>query len=471
MPSYESNIKQFILFRLFYNARFYYPIITVLYLDYGLTLEQFAILNMVWSLTIVLAEVPSGALADLLGRRRLVVFAACLTVIEMTLLAFAPMGDSPYLFLIFFINRLCSGLSQAASSGADEALAYDSLKALGREQEWPTILARVTKLSSVMFFIVMIMGGLVYDPAVVNGLLGVINPAWSLSREWIIRLPVLLTLGSAILTLMTAFRFVEVHDSAEQVEALKSQAPATPQSWRHLLSQPFQKVGSVAEWIFKHPMVLCVILGAMILDSVARQFVLLSSEYWRVIGIPVAWFGFIGAGMAVLGFVNARLSTHLLKHYRPATNFAIMAVGLLVGLVLVCFAFPYVSVLFAATAFLTIGMVQFQSSYYINRLADSKQRATVLSFKGLALNLGLAMSNLIYTGYIAWARTLQDGQLSAEEVEALAFIDSLTLFPLYLVVLYLLLAIYVGRLIRKKLLCFDDMCERLSQAGEYKLVS
>ena len=135
----EGNIRRFIIFRLFYTARFYYPIFTILFLDYGLTLEQFAILNMVWAVSIVLAEVPSGALADIVGRKRLLIFAALLMVMEMALIVFAPIGASSLLFLMFLGNRICSGLSEAAASGADEALAYDSLKALGREDEWAQV--------------------------------------------------------------------------------------------------------------------------------------------------------------------------------------------------------------------------------------------------------------------------------------------------------------------------------------------
>ncbi|MFT7293048.1 MAG: hypothetical protein ACI87Q_000894, partial [Pseudohongiellaceae bacterium] len=56
----EGNLRRFIVFRLLYTARFYYPVFTILFLDYGLSLEQFAILNLVWALTIVFAEVPSG---------------------------------------------------------------------------------------------------------------------------------------------------------------------------------------------------------------------------------------------------------------------------------------------------------------------------------------------------------------------------------------------------------------------------
>ena len=65
------NVRLFIAFRVFFNARFYYPVFTILFLDFGLSLEQFALLNAAWASAIVLLEVPSGALADTFGRRNL----------------------------------------------------------------------------------------------------------------------------------------------------------------------------------------------------------------------------------------------------------------------------------------------------------------------------------------------------------------------------------------------------------------
>ncbi|MGD8213114.1 MAG: hypothetical protein PVF32_24840, partial [Desulfobacterales bacterium] len=67
------NVRLFIAFRVCFNARFYYPVFTILFLDFGLTLEQFALLNAAWAASIVLLEVPSGALADTIGRRNLLV--------------------------------------------------------------------------------------------------------------------------------------------------------------------------------------------------------------------------------------------------------------------------------------------------------------------------------------------------------------------------------------------------------------
>lgn len=69
--------------------------------NYGLTLEQFSLLNTVWAFTIVLAEVPSGALADLIGRKRLLVTTSLLMIAEMLVLGFVPLGNSSLIFIAF----------------------------------------------------------------------------------------------------------------------------------------------------------------------------------------------------------------------------------------------------------------------------------------------------------------------------------------------------------------------------------
>ena len=52
---------------------------------------------------------------------------------------------------------------EAAVSGADEALAYDSLKAAGLEGEWGKVLERVQRVTSLAFFFTMLIGAAVYD--------------------------------------------------------------------------------------------------------------------------------------------------------------------------------------------------------------------------------------------------------------------------------------------------------------------
>ena len=439
----ERNLRSFIIFRLFYSARFYYPVFTVLFLDYGLTLEQFAILNIVWALTIVLAEVPSGALADIVGRKRLVVFAAIMMVLELSLIVFSPIGASSLLFPLFLANRICSGLSEAAASGADEALAYDSLKALGREDDWSRILQRTTQVVSIGFFITMILGAFAYDPNIVNGLLAAIDSQWTLSNNLIIRLPVILTLITSFIVLVTALGFHDI--DVEGDESSDSQKPSEKS-----LLDPFRKIVVAGKWTINHRFVLFVILAALALDSVGRQFVVLASEYYRVIDIPVSWFGFIGAGMSLVGIVNAIFSRYLVTNHSPLFNFLTLSSLLMAGLIGLGFAIPYYGVIFAVGAFAMMGMVQFQSSYYINKEVDSAHRATVLSFKGLALNLGLGFASLLYTGYVALLRTQQEGIVPEAELRDVIFLDALRGFPTYFLALFLIVLL-LGRALIKPL--------------------
>ena len=104
------------LFTVFYNARAYYPVLAILFLDLGLTLDQFVLLNLIWAATIFLFEVPSGALADTIGRKKLLVFAAGLMVVEMLCLLLAPRGGGALLVGLCVMNRICSGLSEACAS-------------------------------------------------------------------------------------------------------------------------------------------------------------------------------------------------------------------------------------------------------------------------------------------------------------------------------------------------------------------
>ncbi len=95
-----------------------------------------------------------------------------------------------------------------------------------------------------------------------------------------------------------------------------------------------------------------------------------------------------------------------------------------------------------------MGMVQFQSSYYINKEVDSAHRATILSFKGLALNLGLGFASLMYTVYVATLRAQQEGVMLETEIRDVIFISALRGFPVYFLLLFMILLL-LGRVYLK----------------------
>ncbi len=140
-PFKGRNARLFVVFTTLYNARAYYPVLAVLFTDLGLRLEQYLLLNAVWAAAIFLFEVPSGALADTIGRKRLLMFSAVLMVLEMSVLLFAPKDGGILLFALCLLNRFLSGTSEAAASGADEAIVYESLPEKNRESAWDQVMA------------------------------------------------------------------------------------------------------------------------------------------------------------------------------------------------------------------------------------------------------------------------------------------------------------------------------------------
>lgn len=381
----DRNIPRFIAFRVLFNARWYYPVLAILFLDFGLTLEQYALLNVAWAVSIVCLEVPSGALADQLGRRRIVVLAAGLMVLEMCLFAFAPRG-SGWLFPMLLLNRLLSGAAEACASGADESLAYDSLREDGRESEWPSVLARLMRWQSAAFFVAMLLGAALYDPALVQRTLRFVGWHAHITRETTMRWPLYLTLGNALLAFFVTLELREprVHASA---------GPATiGTAWRQTLA--------AGRWILRTPMVLLVILAGLSIDSVIRLFLTIGSNYYRLIALPEASFGAIGSAFAVLGFFTATWAQSLVKKRAMLTNLALPAGLAFVGLCLAAPFWPRWGVLAVIPLGIAMSLLQFFLSHYLNALVtDSSRRATILSFKGLSFNLAYGAVGLLFAGF------------------------------------------------------------------------
>ena len=293
------NIPLFIAFRLLFNARFYYPIFAVLQLDYGLTMAQFAILNAIWAVSIVLLEVPSGALADKLGRRPMIIIAAVLMILEMSLIAFVPFGNANLIFWVWVLNRILSGAAEASASGADEALAYDSLPEGEQEAQWPKVLARLMTLSSCAFVVAMLIGGAVYDHSFLNNLLGT-----NFAKETAIRFPIYLTLISALIALPISLLMKEPVTQSEDL--------ASDSLWTSI-----HKTGG---WIIGTPIVFALILAALVHDTLVRLFLTMNSEYYRLIDLPESSFGIIGASFAAMGILMPRLARRMVEKGRLATN-------------------------------------------------------------------------------------------------------------------------------------------------------
>lgn len=132
--------------------------IWVLYLAYkGLPLWQIGILEGIFHCTSLITEVPTGAIADLIGRKKIIIIGRLCSAFSSMLMLFS---NSFWGFTIAFIF---SAWGYNFNSGSEEALVYDSLKLLGNENEYININARLNVIIEVSQGISTFIGGILSE--------------------------------------------------------------------------------------------------------------------------------------------------------------------------------------------------------------------------------------------------------------------------------------------------------------------
>ena len=377
----RRNVRLFMAFRILFNIRFYYPVFMVMFLKYGITLEQFGLLNAVWAVVIVLLEVPSGALADILGRKALLVAAAIMMTVEMLLLAVVPIGSS-WVFPALLLNRILSGAAEAFASGADEALAFDSLKAVGKDGDWPRVLERLMQVGGLATIVAMVTGSLVYSPDLIQAASDWTGYKTLITLDDTFRLPVWLTFFSGCGAILVTLSMREL----PREESLKHVT----------LLDPFRQTFQTGRWILTNPMVLIVIAAGVLFDQPIRQLLVVSSQLYARIDIPVLYFGVISAGTAVIGLLAASPMRRLATSQSPKANFRLIFTTVTIGLFGTALLIPWWGVGFFMLLSLSMRLLMFLQSHYLNQLVDSKHRATVLSFRGLAVNVSYGIMSIAF---------------------------------------------------------------------------
>lgn len=380
-PFAHKNARLYVWFTVLYNARAYYPILAIFFTDLGLTISQFVFLNLMWALAIFTLEVPSGALADTLGRKKLLVFSAVLMVIEMGILLVAPKDGGAVLFGLCIVNRLLSGTSEAAASGADEAIAYDSLPEEGRESAWDEVMGAAMRWRAAGFLIAMALGGLLYDPVWLRKL------GLPISTDLAHRLPIAVVFLQALACVGITLRMRETpRESGDVAGRCQAALKVTLRT---------------AKMAFTTRSIAVVIIGGLLIDSVARNFATVNSEYYRLIGIPEWAFGLIGAAVGVGSFFVPSIAKRLNQRFSALGVLGIAALLAIVALALLAPAWPWFGVLPAALLMTLLGLVGFTVSRHLHASAESSQRATLLSVRGLAFNLGYGTFSLGFSLLLA----------------------------------------------------------------------
>ncbi|MHB1393222.1 MAG: MFS transporter [Clostridia bacterium] len=129
----KKNINKNYIYTLLQNIDLTRGIWMIYLASKGMSLTQLGLLETIFHITSFFMEVPTGAVADIFGRKISRVLGRVLSLISVIILLAA---DS---FLWFAISFVFTALSYNLESGAGDALIYDSLKEIGEEDKYMKI--------------------------------------------------------------------------------------------------------------------------------------------------------------------------------------------------------------------------------------------------------------------------------------------------------------------------------------------
>jgi predicted MFS family arabinose efflux permease len=347
---FQSLIPAYVIERLFWEAR-------------GMTIPMVVMTEILFALTIVLLEIPTGIFADKWGRKRLLLVAAVIGCLEFLLLIFATE------FWHFAVVILLTAIAASAASGADEAMLYESLQESGREASFERVVGRMNALDIVAVMLAALSGSLL---AVEYGL--TFN-YWVSCVSMLIALALTLTLGEPARG---------TGDEGEEAAAIPIGV----------------YVKESLKFFRRHPGIYPVILTGMMIGA-SINFV---DEFWQLYldrhGIPVAAFGIFSAAL-FFARLPGNLLAYRLKERMPMSMLLMLITAVLgAGFAYLALSRDWTGLIALFAVCIAAGVMEPLAAGYLHRRVDSNMRATIASFQSLGLNAALVATGLGF-GYFA----------------------------------------------------------------------
>lgn len=339
----QSNIRKYYIFHFFLNFQLWFPI-WVLYLTEkrGLTLGQVTLIDVPFWLSIILLQIPAAAIADRWGRKPTLIAAATAFAAAIT---FFGLANS---FWLIMGSYMVWGIAFALLSGTESAFIYDTLKALGREHEYPKIYGRGWAIQT--------------GAAVAGTLIGApVAAATDLS------FPIVLSGGVAACAVLAAASF------REPLREVRSSQPTAY----------VQIVRDAAGIVRRQSAVRYSILffGLITVGNIAPIFFF--QPFLSHHGVSTGEVGLWQTPMRIGGIVAALSAHWIILTLGERRTFYLMPAALICSyLLLAAWDSMYAQVAFPVMTFVVI-LSQPAVTDYLNRRVPSEQRATVLSLTSM----------------------------------------------------------------------------------------
>ena len=336
------------------------PIIWLFYEENGLSIADLFIIQSIYSVTIAVIEIPSGYVADVLGRKNSMIIGTLFGVFGMIAYSFS------FGFEGFLIASLCLGIGQSFISGSDTAIMYDSLLELNRTKDFIKLEGRTISMGNLAEAFAFIIGGLL--------------------AEISLRTPFYFQIGISLVGFIIALSLVE------------------PKMHRLIdgRTKPWKNIKNIIRFSLKENKILrYYIFYSAIIGAGTLTMAWYSQPYFIEIGINSKfYFGLLGAGL--------NLAVAIPSFYAHTIEEKINTKSLLIFmLILICgcyFTISYTStqwgLLLLLLFYITRGVATPVLRDYMNRHIPSEMRATVMSIRSFIIRIVFASLSPFF-GYVA----------------------------------------------------------------------
>ncbi len=320
--------------------------IWVLFLGYRhMSLFEIGILEGIFHLTSILFEVPTGAIADLFGRKRTLIMGRISGMISAVLML---LGGN---FFVYMLAMVTASASYNLNSGSEEALVYDSLLLVGQED-------RYLKLNGRLYF-------LMHTGAAVGALVG------GFISEYSFELVYGLNAIARMFAFVVALFFTEV-----QVQEKKDKVT---------VKQHFKAAFLILK---NNPKVAWLSIFFACISTAACTVFFYSQDFFFSMGMrnsQISTMGFVGG---LLAAASALLSNRLHKIFKKKTIPVCCVCMGAVCLPMILAKLPVVIPMYLCLLCLN-AIVECIMSNQLNEMLPSAQRATLLSVDSMLFSMGM----------------------------------------------------------------------------------
>lgn len=359
---FKLNIKKLYLFSFFVSLHFLGAVLVPFFTDWGqISFAQTMLLQSWFMLWVFLLEIPTGTIADFLGRKKSLALGCIANILGVTVYAIVPN------FFLFLIGEFFWAVATAFFSGADTALAYDSLKKIGKTKESKKILGRINISKLTGYMIGAPIGSII---AITFGL----------------NMPLLLMGIPLTIAFLIALTFKE------------------PQEKR-VKPKYFEILKQGTKFFYKHKILRILAIDLIAINTIGYFVIWLSQPMLKQAGVGIAFFGI----MQAIFLASEILFIHANQKFEKVlgSKRTIISISFIIaGLVLLASGLiPIISIVIIAILIgggISLSKLPLFESY-LNKYISSQKRATTLSTIFMLEKLVLVILNPILGILADWS--------------------------------------------------------------------